>query len=84
MQFAAVKPGPNAHSRFSDLLDACESFASTKSLLLLRAGMNTSRHEAYRGMLAKGFRTEIRGIVMQWRNEPGYNVPDAYIIDDWR
>ena len=43
------------------------------------------RHEAYRALLARGFRIEIQGVTMHRRpNEPGYDRPDVYIIDDWR
>ena len=31
-----------------------------------------------------GFRTDIQGVAMQRSNDPGYHVPGAYIIDDWR
>jgi hypothetical protein len=42
------------------------------------------RHEAYRAMRQRGFRTDIQGVAMQRSNDPGYHVPGAYIIDDWR
>jgi hypothetical protein len=29
-------------------------------------------------------RTDIQGIAMQRDNEPGYNRPDVFLIDDWR
>ncbi|MGA7044224.1 MAG: hypothetical protein WBY71_11180, partial [Nitrososphaeraceae archaeon] len=40
--------------------------------------------EAYLKMIAHGFRTDIQGVAMQRHNEPGYNRPDVYFIDDWR
>jgi hypothetical protein len=42
------------------------------------------RHEAYRAMRKRGFRTDILGVAMQRSNDPGYHVPGVYIIDDWR
>ncbi|HZY66831.1 MAG TPA: hypothetical protein VFE21_13260 [Rubrobacteraceae bacterium] len=51
---------------------------------ILIAGANMGRHEAYRALLASGFRIEIQGVTMHHPNEPGYNRPDVYIIDDWR
>ena len=50
----------------------------------LVAGVNTGRHEAYRKMIALGFRNEIQGVVMDRPNEPAYNKPEIYLIDDWR
>jgi hypothetical protein len=47
-------------------------------------GVNTARHEAYQKMLAHGFRTDLHGVAMQRPNEPGYNRPGVYLIDDWR
>jgi hypothetical protein len=47
-------------------------------------GVNTGRHKAYRKIIAHGFSTDIQGVVMQRYNEPGYNRPDVYLIDDWR
>jgi hypothetical protein len=35
-------------------------------------------------MLARGFRTDFQGVAMHKPNEPGYNKPGIYLIDDWR
>jgi hypothetical protein len=51
---------------------------------VLIVGANMGRHEAYRALLARGFRIEIQGVTMHRPNEPGYDRPDVYIIDDWR
>ena len=84
VKFGAVRPGPRAPQVFDQLLDACEGLAAARGLSRLSAGVNTARHEAYRQMLARGFRTEFEGIAMQHGNEPGYNRPGVYLIDDWR
>jgi predicted N-acetyltransferase YhbS len=84
VKFGAARPGADAEQNFNRLLDACEEMASSKSLLRLTAGVNTARHEAYRQMLSRGFRTDILGVVMQKPNEAGYNRPGVYLIDDWR
>jgi len=84
IKFAAVRPGHTAEQHFSDLLDACEEMAFAQHVSRLRGGVNTARHEAYRHMLARGFRTDIQGVVMSRPNEPGYNRPGVYLIDDWR
>jgi GNAT superfamily N-acetyltransferase len=84
VKFAAVRPGHSAEQHFSALLDACEEMAFAQHVSRLRAGVNTARHEAYRHMLARGFRTDIQGVVMSRPNEAGYNRPGVYLIDDWR
>jgi hypothetical protein len=35
-------------------------------------------------MLAHGLRTDIQGVAMHRHNEPGYNRPGVFLIDDWR
>lgn len=84
IKFGAVRPGPAAEEYFSRLIDACDEMASARQLSRLRAGVNTARHEAYRQMLVRGFRTDIQGVVMSKPNEPGYNRSGVYLIDDWR
>ena len=84
VKFGAARPADNAEQHFSDLLDACEELASAQGVSRLRAGVNTARHEAYRHMLARKFRTDIQGVVMSRPNEAGYNRPDVYLLDDWR
>jgi GNAT superfamily N-acetyltransferase len=84
IKFGAVKPGPDAENNFERLLEAGEVFAAEKGMTHLVAGVNTARHNAYRKMLLRGFRSDMTGIVMQRNNEVGYNGPDVYAIDDWR
>lgn len=48
------------------------------------AGVNMGRHEVYRQMLARGYRTQIQGVAMHRDNDPGYNRPGIHLIDDWR
>ena len=84
IKFGAVRPGANAEQHFSRLLDACEEFASAQRVSRLRGGVNTARHEAYQQMLARGFTTDIQGVVMSRPNAAGYNRPGIYLIDDWR
>ncbi len=84
VKFGAVPPGPDAEASFTRLLAACEAFAASRGLARLVAGVNTARREAYRAMLAGGFRTDVQGLAMDRPDEAGYNRPGAYIIDDWR
>lgn len=83
-KFAAARPGPNVARDFEALLDACEAYASERGLLRFVAGVSTARHEAYRAMLARGYRIETAGLTMMRGNEPGYRRPGIYALDDWR
>jgi GNAT superfamily N-acetyltransferase len=84
IKFGGVRPTRAAEQHFSHLLDACEEMAFAQHVSRLRGGVNTARHEAYRHMLARGFRTDIQGVVMSRPNEAGYNRRGVYLIDDWR
>jgi hypothetical protein len=84
IKFGAVRPGASAEELFGRLLDACEALASAQRLPSLVAGVNTARDEAYRHLMARGFRTEILGVAMHRPNEPGYSRPGVYVMDDWR
>jgi GNAT superfamily N-acetyltransferase len=84
IKFGAARPGPAESARFDTLVEACETFAHQRGLQRLVAGMNLGRHEAYRRLLANGFRTEMQGVAMEWLTDAGYNRPGAFVIDDWR
>jgi hypothetical protein len=84
VKFGAVQQGPLAAQHFEHLLDACEELAVAHGLARLEVGMNMARHEAYRLLLERGFRTDFQGVAMHRDNEPGYNRPGVYLIDDWR
>jgi hypothetical protein len=84
VKFGAVRPGPDAESFFSQLLDAVELLAHSRGLPRVVAGVNTSRHEAYSAMLARGFRTELQGVTMHRPNTDGYGRAGVFVIDDWR
>lgn len=84
VKFAAVRDGRSAEQDYLRLLDACEALAVAVGMAKLLAGANMARHEAYRHLVARGFRTEIQGVTMHRHNDPGYCRPGAYIIDDWR
>lgn len=84
VKFGAVRPGYKAGEHFEQLLDLCEAFGYQQGLTKLLAGVNTSRYEAYGKMLNLGFQTEIIGVAMQKPNEPGFNRPDVFVLDDWR
>lgn len=84
IKFGAVRPGKDAPAVFNRLLSACEALAAERGTRRLLAGVNMARHQAYRAMIDRGFRTYLQGVAMQRPNEAGYNRPDCFVIDDWR
>lgn len=84
VKFAAVAPGPAASDAFAALLAACRGYAAEVGAYRLTAGVNTARHQAYRQLLAAGFRTDQPGVTMHRPNEPGYDREDVLLLDDWR
>jgi N-acetylglutamate synthase-like GNAT family acetyltransferase len=84
IKFGAARPGDHTEQAFENLLAACEAMAADKGMSRVSGGANTARHEAYRKMLAAGFRTDFQGVAMQKPNEAGYNRPGVFLIDDWR
>jgi hypothetical protein len=50
----------------------------------MEAGVNLNRSQAYRQMLARGFRTDIQGVAMHRPDLPAYNRADVLLVDDWR
>jgi hypothetical protein len=84
VKFGAVRPAASTQSSFERLLDCCEAYAATRSVGRLMAGVNMGRHEAYRIMVGRGFRTELIGVAMQKANAPRFNRPGVYVLDDWR
>ena len=84
VKFGAARPGARAAQHFERLLDACEAWAVRRHASRLVAGVNMARHEAYRHLIDRGFRTTMQGVAMHKPDEPGYNRPGIYLIDDWR
>lgn len=84
VKFGAVRPGAGAARAIHRLLAACEALAAERGLGQLMAGVNLAREGACRVMAERGFRTLIQGVAMHRPNEPGYNRPDAFVVDDWR
>ena len=84
IKFATAAPGDGTPLDFDRLLEECERYALAQDSSRLVGGVNTARHNAYVQMIRRGFRTDMQGVAMHRPDEPGYNVPDAYVIDDWR
>ncbi len=84
IKFGVVRPGLAAAKNFKQLLQACESLGAIQGASRLIGGINTARHEAYQQMLGLGFRIERLGVAMHQPNEPAFNRPGIYVVDDWR
>lgn len=96
IKFAAVRLGSfagmsadesgsmSAEVEFRRLLVACEQLAAERGLEKVSGGVNTARQEAWAAMLVSGWRGIMAGVAMQGLEEPGYNRPGVFLIDDWR
>jgi GNAT superfamily N-acetyltransferase len=83
-KFAAVRPGPRAAHDFPRLLDAVNDFAYCQGATKLSAGVNMACMEAYRLMIAAGFRTVMQGVAMHRPWIDIYDRPDIFALEDWR
>lgn len=84
VKFGAVRPGNGDAARFAALLDACAVLAQAVGMANVLAGVNLAREEAYRHMLARGFRSRMHVVTMHRPNEAAYSRPGLYVLDDWR
>jgi predicted N-acetyltransferase YhbS len=84
VKFGAVRPGPDTPALFERLLDQCEVLAVDAQCEQLVVGVNAAQHPAYRILLDRGFRTFLEGVAMLRPNEPAFNRPDCFVIDDLR
>jgi GNAT superfamily N-acetyltransferase len=85
VKFAAVRPSRRASEIFEVLLDGIEAYARAANAPKITAGVNLARREAFQGMLARGFRTEMQGVAMETGDAgSGYNRAGVYVLDDWR
>lgn len=83
VKFGAVQ-SKQPEADFERLLQSCERFARQQGLKNLVGGVNTERQVAYQKMLSMGFRIEMIGAVLAKPNQPGFNRPDVFVLDDWR
>ena len=84
MKFGAVRKGSSAENLFDKLLNACEELATMHGMTHVLAGVNTACHNAYRRMIARGFRADFQGVTMLRPNEPSFDTPDCYVMCDLR
>lgn len=83
-KFAAARPGPNAARDFQRLIDAANDFAHRSGAARINAGVNMGAMEAYRLMIAAGFRSALHGIAMHRPWIEIYDRPDVFALEDWR
>ena len=83
-KFAAVRPGASAAHDFRRLLDAANDFAHKSGAAKLNAGVNMGCMEAYRLMMAAGFKTTMQGIGMHWPWIEIYDRSEVFALEDWR
>jgi GNAT superfamily N-acetyltransferase len=84
VKFGAARSGPSARQHFDRLISACETFARSRGAGRLVVGVNAARHDAYRALIGRHFRTLLQGVAMLRPNDPGWNRPDCFVLDDWR
>ncbi len=84
VKFGAVRSGASAESSFDRLLSACEELAAMKGTTHVLVGVNAACHNAYRRMIARGFRADDQGVLMLRPNEPAFDRPDRYVLCDLR
>jgi hypothetical protein len=84
VKVGTVAPGPGAGERLEELLDACGAFAAARGLATVVAGVDTGQRDAYRRMIARGFRTVIQGVQMTRGDDPGFSRSDRPVLADWR
>ena len=83
-KFAAARPGPNAARDFQRLIDAANDFAHRNNAAKLNAGVNMGAMEAYRLMIAAGFRSMLQGVAMHRPWIDLYDRPAVFALEDWR
>jgi GNAT superfamily N-acetyltransferase len=84
IKFAAIRPGPQAPLLLVRLIEACNDFAYRRGATQLSAGVNLGRMDAYRLLMAQGFRATLQGVAMHRPWVEAYDRPDIFVIDDWR
>lgn len=84
VKFATVRPGAAAAHDFRRLLDAANDFAHHRGATRLNASVNMGCMEAYRLMIAMGFRTVMQGVAMHRPWIDIYDRPDVFALEDWR
>jgi hypothetical protein len=78
VKFAAARDGKS----FAPLLDAIEGEAARLGATRIALGVNSARRAAYSALLARGYRVQMWGVNMHRPDDPGWDRPDCFVIDD--
>lgn len=84
VKFAAARPGAGTGRRFERLLEAVEEHAAAVGLSRIEAGVNLARREAYRLLLARGYRAFTMGVAMHRPDGEAFDRTDVLVVDDRR
>jgi predicted N-acetyltransferase YhbS len=84
VKFGAADPRSSPAAAFDRLLDASAGLAAAHGLGRLVVGVATANRAAYRRLLETGFRTDIQGVAMHRPDDPGYHLPETWVLGDWR
>ena len=84
VKFGGVRPGPDAADLFERLIDQCEQLARERGLEQVMACVSTARHDAYRTLLSRGYRSGGYVVDMIRPKAQGFLRPDAYVLHDLR
>lgn len=84
VKFGAVRTGPRAEADFRRLIAACDRLAASRGATRLMVGSNAGRVGAHQALLASGFQIMTHGVAMHRRNDPMYNRPEIFVLDEWR
>jgi predicted N-acetyltransferase YhbS len=82
VKFASVRPRDAA--AFERLVDAVERVATERGLERITFGINTARRDAYRRVIARGYRASLIGVAMHRPDTVGTLRRELYVIDDYR
>jgi len=82
VKFAAAPLGDAG--AFERLVAAVERLAAERGARTIIAGVNAARRGAYHLLQARGYRANFIGVAMHRPDEPGYQRPEVFAIDDWR
>jgi hypothetical protein len=84
VKFAIVRSGGDAAARLTRLIAGCEDFARSRGVAQISAGVSAGRIDAYKLLVALGFRAQLNGIAMHRPYQEAYDRPDVFALDDWR
>lgn len=66
------------------ILMAVLDHAARQGLIEVETGTNLARAESYEVLAGLGFRPRLFGVAMHHGNDPLYNRPGVFVLDDWR